>query len=355
MTKISVIEHLPIFGFQPQPDGAGLTVSWNRGKIELNAWDSLFTLEFYGTYRGGESFGEIEFKLPKTVDSVDQLRALLAYYVKHAFKEVPSEAPPWLAEGLAEHAILPWVKEAERNKPRAECRVDRDWIKLAVRKLAAVVPRLDVADLVAVSFDGEVLHFETKDGPVVVPASGEAWADTYWIGSLEFAEVPRRFMRENTWVTIRREPYMDLESRYLYPILDEALVDTAGHRNRCDCVHADAKVAIAVRDQYVDRQSLVSDSHFSVSVCRCSLCGQGFARVFCETIDWVDGNDPQDILRIPISQAERFRLIERGEEVYDSDLTGLTPERRYLIYGIHAQAKGMVAWRTGRVWVPMHD
>jgi hypothetical protein len=43
---------------------------------------------------------------------------------------------------------------------------------------------------------------------------------------------------------------------------------------------------------------LVDESHFIVSIRRCVRCGQHFLIMFCERIDWADGDDPQTRVEI---------------------------------------------------------
>jgi hypothetical protein len=99
--------------------------------------------------------------------------------------------------------------------------------------------------------------------------------------------------------------------------------------------------------------ALVEESHFSVRVVTCGACGQAFASVFCETIDWRGGNDPQEWLLLPLTSHEAAVLT--AAENVEGALAALAPER-YLVRSFPSDAEAPAAsWRRGRVWVPRHD
>jgi hypothetical protein len=58
--------------------------------------------------------------------------------------------------------------------------------------------------------------------------------------------------------------------------------------------------------------ALVEESHFSVRVLACRSCGQRFVSIFCETIDWVDGDDPQYWSLLPVHAEEAQTLLSQG-------------------------------------------
>lgn len=101
--------------------------------------------------------------------------------------------------------------------------------------------------------------------------------------------------------------------------------------------------------------AIVEESHFSVRVVRCASCGQSFASVFCETIDWTGGNDPQDWLLVPLTEGDVATLIAAGEDGVERALAALVPER-YLVRSYpRTGPTPAVGWVHGPVWVPRHD
>jgi hypothetical protein len=100
---------------------------------------------------------------------------------------------------------------------------------------------------------------------------------------------------------------------------------------------------------------IVDDSHFGVSLLRCPACGQDFVSVFCETVDWVNGNDPQDWLLIPLAPSESEALAAADEAGVSPALHALAP-RRFLASSFPSTAdRPEVRWNEGPVRLPRHD
>ena len=62
----------------------------------------------------------------------------------------------------------------------------------------------------------------------------------------------------------------------------------------------------------------------------CAYCRQRFLSVFTETIDWVDGEDPQYWTLMPVTEGETEALVARGSEITESDIVALDRTRRAL-------------------------
>ncbi len=122
------------------------------------------------------------------------------------------------------------------------------------------------------------------------------------------------------------------------------------------CFPEDTESAWRARSGLERAAEIADESHFMVSILRCRACGQAFASVFCETIDWAEGNDPQDSFLIPVSAAESEALVRAGEDGVERALLALAPARRYLhrMYPRVAEHPGM-HWIDGPVFVPYHD
>jgi hypothetical protein len=75
---------------------------------------------------------------------------------------------------------------------------------------------------------------------------------------------------------------------------------------------------------------LTQESHFSAVIYRCGACRQQFLDVFCERIDWQNGEDPQSWLIVPITDEEVRQFVALGEDGIERAVTALTPKRRYL-------------------------
>jgi hypothetical protein len=108
------------------------------------------------------------------------------------------------------------------------------------------------------------------------------------------------------------------------------------------------------RDGLARVTSIVDESHFTVRLLRCADCGQRFASVFCETIDWVGGNDPQDCLTVPVTEAEEAALVAAGEAGMERALRTLAPDRWHA-HWFPSDGSAHSAWCSGAVRVPPHD
>jgi hypothetical protein len=101
---------------------------------------------------------------------------------------------------------------------------------------------------------------------------------------------------------------------------------------------------------------IVRESHFDVIILGCGVCGQRFASVFCETIDWTGGADPQDCFLIPLTASEAEALVRAGEDGVESALRALAPGRRFLLRSFPREAaEPEVRWLHGPILLPRHD
>lgn len=125
----------------------------------------------------------------------------------------------------------------------------------------------------------------------------------------------------------------------------------------CESCFGDDAAAVWKAHEALERSArVVDDSHFGLSLRRCSACGQRFAAVFCERIDWSGGNDPQDWLQIPIANDEADALVAAGADGGEAVLRRLAPDRRYLARWFDRDAdKPEVGFVTGKILVPPHD
>jgi hypothetical protein len=125
---------------------------------------------------------------------------------------------------------------------------------------------------------------------------------------------------------------------------------------RCDCLGDDcvaAKEAIRTARQVA---RLVDDSHFGVSIRRCGECGQHFLTLFCERVDWADGDDPQTWVAVPVSKDEAAKLqaVDIAADEY-AILRIVTDDRRFLYHDMPKGARDTLTWMTRRLYIPGHD
>jgi len=101
---------------------------------------------------------------------------------------------------------------------------------------------------------------------------------------------------------------------------------------------------------------IADESHFHMTLLSCPACGQAFASVFCETVDWIGGEDPQDWLLIPVTAREADGLARAGEAGVEAALRSLDPGRRHLQRSFPSDAeRPSVGWLEGPIRPPRHD
>ncbi|MBI5480355.1 MAG: hypothetical protein HY906_15940 [Deltaproteobacteria bacterium] len=100
---------------------------------------------------------------------------------------------------------------------------------------------------------------------------------------------------------------------------------------------------------------LIDESHFSVSVLACPDCGQPFVSIFAETIDWSDGDDPQEWLLLPVAADEATELQSQGERLSLAEVERLGASRRHLDADFPKGGAQRIEWRAGGLLLPDHD
>ena len=100
---------------------------------------------------------------------------------------------------------------------------------------------------------------------------------------------------------------------------------------------------------------LSDESHFGVSIFACPACGQHFASVFTETIDWVDGEDPQYWSLLPLRAEESGRLLATVEACDLQLLETFGRNRRFLTRSYPKHSEPTISWRESGFHIGPHD
>jgi hypothetical protein len=115
---------------------------------------------------------------------------------------------------------------------------------------------------------------------------------------------------------------------------------------RCWPEAADAAWAARARLSAVE--TLVDESHFIVTILACAACGQRFLSTFTETVDWVDGEDPQYRTLLPLTDEETADLVGRRDSLTEAALAAVGGGRRRLRRDFPKGAdEPRVYWSTG--------
>ena len=99
---------------------------------------------------------------------------------------------------------------------------------------------------------------------------------------------------------------------------------------------------------------LIDESHFRVAIRVCEKCGQKFLSVFTETIDWLDGEDPQCLTLFPIEEREATELISRGNSITEEAINALGRRRKYLKHDHPKGEPSRTSWGSA-FFVGPHD
>jgi hypothetical protein len=143
-----------------------------------------------GVWRDANSISMVDLMMPLEVESLAQGTAWIAYGLGERFR--PRHPTPWLADGRSWQNRLPWMRRMEEYKARPMCSVEKDWFKLAAKKLRPLADCASESDLVWLSFNGETLRIDGCGATVIVAATGRAWDAHYAIKATQLDHLPKR-------------------------------------------------------------------------------------------------------------------------------------------------------------------
>ena len=181
-SPIRTIAALESLGFVPKPSAPFgrdfLYFHFGNFELEMLGEDFSGRLCFGGLVPGdGRTlYAPIEFHLLKEVVSIEQCALLIAYYLR----DYPiARLPAWLIEGRRDRHLLPWNLDAARRQAAYDalpkCFVRRDWLRLGLTSLSAMIAAKPDDTVVRFAFANDVLSVECGDERFVVSASGLPW------------------------------------------------------------------------------------------------------------------------------------------------------------------------------------
>lgn len=122
----------------------------------------------------------------------------------------------------------------------------------------------------------------------------------------------------------------------------------------CVCVGDDAAAALEIVRKARVISTLIDRSHLGVSVRRCGACGRTFLGVFAETVDWVNGDDPQSLVFVELDAVETQQILA-ATRVDEDFLLKLGISRRTLFSHWPSGGDRVSQWVTRPFWIPAHD
>jgi hypothetical protein len=143
-----------------------------------------------GVIQDARSIARVEFEMPLEIESFEQGVAWISYGIGADFQ--PRIPTPWLDAGPTWENHLPWVRDLRAYERRPKCSVEKDWFRVATKKLRALAAAASESDLAWLAFDGEALRVAVCGATVIVPAAGKAWDTRYAIKGTELDHLPKR-------------------------------------------------------------------------------------------------------------------------------------------------------------------
>jgi hypothetical protein len=162
---------------------------------------------FGGVLATPRTLTEVCFELPRMVASRQQVVAFLAYYLDKQASESgsvfhPAREVDWISEGRQNRHLLPWAAEMAAYRSRPHCSVQRDWLRLALKRLAELLGQLDAAAEVEIGFDGSVLLIRCSDEVVAMSAHGRPWRTQFTIPAGNLTHLPKRLGRDEIEISV---------------------------------------------------------------------------------------------------------------------------------------------------------
>ena len=155
-----------------------------------------------GTLSTPRTLSEISSDLPLSVDSKEQLAALMVFLTHLNGNELWQQIE-WVSMGIQHQDLLPWVAKQKAYDNRPQCSVQREWMRLALNKLANVLADTDDTAQVELGFDGSVLTIVCLGNMIPMPATGNIWQSRFWIPANKLSgNLPKRLMQPSVEVSV---------------------------------------------------------------------------------------------------------------------------------------------------------
>lgn len=302
----------------------------------------------------GRGAGEIHFSLPETIESLDHLKATLAFHLRDACEGqvIGSDLPAWLAERCAESSPPLCSVGDDDLENRDHCVVERNWLKFAFGKLTDAVENLLDDTIIEFSFDGTSLTIRLPDAVIPVQATGNAWSQTWKVKAKSLRRLPKRLPNPQIEVGAWDD---SLFLHIRIPTVSDAQLTTEAAKRECRCHSENADAALYLLEECKCAVLFVENEHFRASVVECDKCGSNFLHIFAEAIDWDDGDDSQWRLWIPIDLRDVAWLTKVPKASFEAELESRGWCRRYLVAAWPSGGDESVGWLEGPVVIPVHD
>jgi|SRR6516165_9729434 hypothetical protein len=206
--KIPTWNLLPSLGFRP---GDMCRLLLDFGNLELSAVEAWSPRDGEAIYFGGvlkepRTLTEVEFALPRRVESLRQCAAWIVWNLdqhSNGRRFRPARQVDWIQEGRENRRLLPWVMSQAEYDARPQCIVQRDWLRLALKNLCGQVASLPDNAIVVFGFDGAVFSIRCDTKLIAFPVEGAPWTVCFRVEARTIRQQSkRRHMRERIGISI---------------------------------------------------------------------------------------------------------------------------------------------------------
>ena len=202
------------FGFTPDPEvmsdiRPGLSFDFGNFKLSASAVTCRHyqpVVFFTGVLASKRTLAEIAFEMPRIVTCREEATAIIAYHLDKACSGrvfQPARPAEWLVIGREHRHLLPWEQEKAAYDARPHCIVERDWLRLALKNLAALIEKADDTTEVVFAFDGSVLTMKCSGKVFPLGATGNAWTAQFVIPAGKLRRLPKRLMQGLIEISVR--------------------------------------------------------------------------------------------------------------------------------------------------------
>lgn len=160
-----------------------------------------------GIINTGRKIAFVEREMPLDVENEAEGLAWLGDILGTSIPDTLK--PDWLLRGEAQRHLLPWVAEQAAYDARPQCSIERDWMRIACRKLREHALGAVEYDTSTFYFDGEVLDIRAHAAESIprvfrmaMPAKGDAWTELASVSTWRLETLPRRLMTASVEVSV---------------------------------------------------------------------------------------------------------------------------------------------------------
>lgn len=210
--SIIIWDVLRDLGFEPDAkvmsDGTpGLSFDFGNFKLSASSVVNMRFAEvilFTGVLATSRTLAEVDFEIPRRVKSREQCAAWIVWNLDSLAGGLftPAREVRWLAEGRENQTLLPWVANLAAYDARPRCMVQRDWLRVALKTLRAILATARDEDTMEFGFDGAVLTMKCAGEVVALPAEGSSWPERLAIPARNLQNLPKRLMSERLEVSV---------------------------------------------------------------------------------------------------------------------------------------------------------